>query len=46
MKNQIMASVGMWPEGQWFGGMGIQQPDSQGMQQLTPASPIEWVPEI
>lgn len=46
MKNEIMASVGMWPEGQWFGGMGIQQPDSQGMQQLTPASPIEWVPEI
>jgi hypothetical protein len=33
-------------QGAWFNGMGIQQPTSQGMQQLTPAQPIEWFPEI
>ena len=46
LKNEIMASVGLWPNGEWFNGMWIQQPDSRWMQQLTPATPIEGVPEI
>jgi hypothetical protein len=45
MKEEIMNLAEMWQTpGIW--GMGVQQPDSQGMQQLTPAQPIEWFPEI
>ena len=43
MKNSIMQSVWL---GNWLDQMWVQQPTSAGMQQITPAQPIQWIPSI